>query len=184
MKDLKDICNVNIPNSLHSLLEESLLADIEDTLAVDNKTAWLKLYPLPKTSDFERYGTRGDHILYWYCKDFIQQYIDQFNIKIFSMGLADMRKIDTIAIRLYKDGETRVYLTSQDDNKYDSTLLPCIGTKSKKSECIKFLKKLVTSETAMTNMINYVNKSVQNFSEYPSLGRLKGSVYLGSTLFD
>ena len=32
MKDLQDICNVNIPNSLHSLLEASLLADIEDTL--------------------------------------------------------------------------------------------------------------------------------------------------------
>ena len=30
MKTLKDICNVNIPNSLHSLLEASLL-DIEGT---------------------------------------------------------------------------------------------------------------------------------------------------------
>jgi hypothetical protein len=98
--------------------------------------------------------------------------------------LADIRKIDTIAIKLDKDGETRVYLTSQDDNKYDRTLLPCIGTKSKKYECIKFLKKLITSETAMTNMINYTNKAVKNFSEYPLYTRLNGSVYLGSTLFD
>jgi hypothetical protein len=170
--------------SSNKLDESSILADVEDTLKVDNKTAWLKLYPLPKASDFERYGTRGDHILYWYCKDFIQQYIDQFNTKIFSMGLADIRKIDTIAIKLDNEGETRVYLTSQDGNKYDRTLLPCIGTKSKKSECIKFLKKLVTSETAMTNMINYTNKAVKNFSEYPLYTRLNGSVYLGSTLFD
>lgn len=171
MKDLKEI------------LEGSLLDDVEDTLKVDNKTAWLKLYPLPKASDFEKYGTRGDHILYWYCKDFIQQYIDQFNIKIFSMGMADVFEIDTIVIKLDKDGETRVYLTSK-DSKYDRTLLPCIGTKSKKSECINFLKKLVTSETAMTNMINYTNKAVKNFSEYPLYTRLNGSVYLGSTLFD
>ena len=32
MKDLQEICNVNIPNSLHSLLEGSLLSEIEDTL--------------------------------------------------------------------------------------------------------------------------------------------------------
>ena len=32
MKDLQEICNVNIPNSLHSLLEGSLLGEIEDTL--------------------------------------------------------------------------------------------------------------------------------------------------------
>ena len=31
MKNLKDICNVNIPNSLHSLLEASIL-DIEGTM--------------------------------------------------------------------------------------------------------------------------------------------------------
>lgn len=31
MKSLKDICNVNIPNSLHSLLEASIL-DIEDSI--------------------------------------------------------------------------------------------------------------------------------------------------------
>ena len=37
MKDLKTLCNVNIPNSLHSLLEGSLLADIEDTIKYGNK---------------------------------------------------------------------------------------------------------------------------------------------------
>ena len=37
MKDLKTLCNVNIPNSLHSLLEGSLLADIEDTIETGNK---------------------------------------------------------------------------------------------------------------------------------------------------
>ena len=37
MKDLKTLCNVNIPNSLHSLLEGSLLADIEDTIKDGNK---------------------------------------------------------------------------------------------------------------------------------------------------
>lgn len=37
MKDLKTLCNVNIPNSLHSLLEGSLLADIEDTIKSGDK---------------------------------------------------------------------------------------------------------------------------------------------------
>jgi hypothetical protein len=47
MKNLKDICNVNIPNSLHSLYEGSLssnkldessiLADVEDTIKYGNK---------------------------------------------------------------------------------------------------------------------------------------------------
>lgn len=37
MKDLKTLCNVNIPNSLHSLLESSLLGDIEDTIEDGNK---------------------------------------------------------------------------------------------------------------------------------------------------
>lgn len=37
MKDLKNICNINIPNSLHSLLEASVLGDIEDTLASMDK---------------------------------------------------------------------------------------------------------------------------------------------------
>ena len=37
MKDLKTLCNVNIPNSLHSLLEGSLLADVEDTIKYGNK---------------------------------------------------------------------------------------------------------------------------------------------------
>ena len=32
MKNIIDICNVNISNSLHSLYESSLLGDIEDTL--------------------------------------------------------------------------------------------------------------------------------------------------------
>jgi hypothetical protein len=32
MKSLKHICNVNIPNSLHSLLEASILGDIDDTI--------------------------------------------------------------------------------------------------------------------------------------------------------
>ena len=32
MKNIIDICNVNIPNSLHSLYEASILADAEDTL--------------------------------------------------------------------------------------------------------------------------------------------------------
>lgn len=33
MKNIIDLCNINIPNSLHSLYEDSLLADVEDTLA-------------------------------------------------------------------------------------------------------------------------------------------------------
>ena len=37
MKDLKNICNINIPNSLHSLLDASVLGDIEDTLASMDK---------------------------------------------------------------------------------------------------------------------------------------------------
>lgn len=36
MKDLKTLCNVNIPNSLHSLLESSIL-DIEGTIEDGNK---------------------------------------------------------------------------------------------------------------------------------------------------
>lgn len=39
MKDLKEICNVNIPNSLNSLLEASILGDIEDTLEDGDKYA-------------------------------------------------------------------------------------------------------------------------------------------------
>lgn len=35
MRNLKDICNVNIPNSLHSLLEASIL-DIDNTLSVSS----------------------------------------------------------------------------------------------------------------------------------------------------
>ena len=37
MKSINDICNINIPNSLHSLLEASILGDIEDTLDVGNE---------------------------------------------------------------------------------------------------------------------------------------------------
>ena len=40
MKNIIDICNVNIPNSLHSLYEASILADVEDTL--NDKTIFKK----------------------------------------------------------------------------------------------------------------------------------------------
>ena len=37
MKSINDICNINIPNSLHSLLEASLLSDIEDSLNIGDE---------------------------------------------------------------------------------------------------------------------------------------------------
>ena len=36
MKNIIDICNANIPNSLHSLYEASLLDEIDDTLSVSS----------------------------------------------------------------------------------------------------------------------------------------------------
>jgi hypothetical protein len=37
MKSLKNMCNVNITNSLHSLLEDSILADVDNNLVFGDK---------------------------------------------------------------------------------------------------------------------------------------------------
>ena len=58
MKDLQDICNVNIPNSLHSLLEASILADIEDTIETGNKYENIDLNSLFNSKSKDEFETK------------------------------------------------------------------------------------------------------------------------------
>ena len=57
MKDLKTLCNVNIPNSLHSLLEGSLLADIEDTIKSGDKYKDIDLEMLMNAKSESEFNT-------------------------------------------------------------------------------------------------------------------------------
>ena len=57
MKDLKEICNnINIPISLHSLLEASILADVEGVINYDINTDLFKFILSSKSKeDFNEY---------------------------------------------------------------------------------------------------------------------------------
>lgn len=66
MKDLKTLCNVNIPNSLHSLLEGSLLADIEDTIKSGDKYKDVDLEMLMNAKSESEFN-----MLYEILKDYV-----------------------------------------------------------------------------------------------------------------
>ena len=165
--------------NLKEMLNESIF-DYTD------KNLWLNAYPLPKTTDFNQTG-KGKK-LQWYCKNFIQAYIDKLDSKLFTslyMNSEEKYKLDTIEIMIYINGETRVFLTSKDNPSVGSIILPYIGTKSKKNECIKFLKNLATNENSMINMINYINKYHNKYRwDFAKDARQSGSIDLNSTLFD
>lgn len=60
MKMLRDICNLNISNSLHSLLEASILSDIEDTLNTDiTKDIFDKIF---KSQSKDEFNTRVEFL--------------------------------------------------------------------------------------------------------------------------
>ena len=56
MKDLRTLCNANIPNSLHSLLEASMLSDIEDTLKSGDKFENFDLNTIMSAQSVEEYN--------------------------------------------------------------------------------------------------------------------------------
>ena len=71
MKDLKTLCNINIPNSLHSLLESSIL-DIEGTIKDGDKINNADLNDILSTKSEELYNIIYDVI----CAS--QKYLEDF----------------------------------------------------------------------------------------------------------
>ena len=77
---------------LKDYIQESILDDIEVSLS----TKFEDLYPIPTKKDFKK--RNGTTEIYWYCKDFIQQYIR--TIRLRSVTKTRLDEVDTMRIAI------------------------------------------------------------------------------------
>jgi len=166
MKDLKNICNINIPNSLHSLLEASILGDIEKTLSEDPIE---KIYKEPSIKDFKRDSLNRYTYLIWPCKHIIQPYIDKLphNDIIYKymdpgekiIGLRfDIHVDNLIEVSVTTDSNTLLKITGVGDN--------CENKPVAKKEIIAFCKKLIKNPELMQKVVDYANKCAEEIKRY------------------
>ena len=97
MKDLKEICNINnISTSLHTLLEASILDEIEDTIE-NGEDAVKKIYYIPQVKDFKKCRMYGQKYETYYVDWNIDWWISQYNIDMseFEYGFRFIHRKET-----------------------------------------------------------------------------------------
>lgn len=161
MKNLKDVCNINIPNSLHSLLEASLLGDIEKTLSDMDSSAIAKLYPAPNVNDFKKWLSKQE--LFWECPKLVQYYINDFTHPNVRVLFKDSKKPMGLYFNISRNKhiETGIYNT----DKQWLTLSGVGGVSNTMGEAkkavIDCIKQILDNPDNLRKLIMFANKNTK-----------------------
>lgn len=137
---------------------EGLLDDVESTLSDMNKSAFAKLYPVPKPKEFK--SLAGYQMLYWECPKLLHQYIHEL-IHPHMTFFNDGKDLIGIIFRIEKDKYISTYLY---DEAYDSLELYGVGDwvsdkmSDAKKEVLNCIKKILDNPDNLRKMIMLSNK--------------------------
>lgn len=143
---------------LKTILEASLLGDIEKTLSEDPIE---KIYKEPSIKDFKRDPLNKYTYLIWPCKHIIQPYIDKLpHSDSFYKFMKPGEKIIGLRFNIHYDNYIEVSLTTDDNTLFNISGVGdnCESKPVAKKEIIEFCKKLIKNPELMQKVIDFSNK--------------------------